>query len=168
MSGDYAYSCITGLPSPDLRTSVQCSMTKQLDMLGNLTQPFTWQLDMTFDLAILAWPLTWPLNWHFYMTFDLAILTWLWPGYFSMIFDLALYTWLLTCHFWHDLWPGYFGMTFDLAILEWPLIWLFWHDLWPGHLSAFVISKTDFVSQKPCGKQLNAEVYGSRSVIFRI
>ena len=151
MSGDYAYSCITGLPSPDLRTSVQCSMTKQLDMLGNLTQPFTWQFwhDLWHDLwtDIFTWPLTW-LFWH--------------------DFDLAILAWSLTWHFIHDYWPATFDMTFDLAILEWPLIWLFWHDLWPGHLSAFVISKTDFVSQKPCGKQLNAEVYGSRSAIFRI
>ena len=35
-------------------------------------------------------------------------------------------------------------------------------------LSAFVISKTHIVGQKPRGRQLNAKVCGSKSAIFRI
>ena len=35
-------------------------------------------------------------------------------------------------------------------------------------LSAFVISKTHIVAQKPCGKQLNAKVCSSKSAIFCI
>ena len=35
-------------------------------------------------------------------------------------------------------------------------------------LSAFVISKTHIVAQKPRGRQLNAKLYGSESAIFRI
>ena len=38
----------------------------------------------------------------------------------------------------------------------------------PSSLSAFMISKTHIVAQTPCGRQLNAKVCSSESVIFPI
>jgi len=37
---------------------------------------------------------------------------------------------------------------------------------WSSSLSAFMISKTHISAQKPCGRQLNAKVWGSKSAFL--